>query len=650
MAIVAGVILLLLTAVVYFRNLQEAGWLVLLRFAAVVLLVAILADWAPSIQWTTKPRRVVMLIDRSRSMSAVGADTVASSVIQRFPVAADRQVEVWTFGDSARRMSGIESATADDRRTKMGRALRIVTRTRPGAVVLVSDGQDNGDLDPVQVARDAGIPVYTVGCGRAGTRNIEVVSVTLPLEVYVGDTVTVFARLRYEGIDEEVSIRLGHQTQRVRLHNEAAEQEFSFRTVFASPGRQLIRVSVDSLPGESDYLDNERLVPVEVKSSRVKVAYVTNRPGFGTRFLLGALRQLEWIELSEVVQTVAGSRWSVTDVEAGVDVFLLDGISEQGDYLEGVVRQVRQGAGVLLIGGPDFKPGKVLAELLPSKSGVTSRAGDYVPALTSTGRLFSWLAEIRFDEVPPFVKLFEPEGLAGTEVWLVAGQQSRPVILAYDVGGGRAVYVAGYPLWRWGFGPERKSGQNSLQLFLAGVIRYLAEQDRERFRLVADKPTFHFGERVRLMLSARAPGGEAWSGLDALVAVDSSPSVPMVEKGSGVYEVELGAVGVGVHRAEATVMMGDSILEKVTAEFVVSEREIELANTGLNRELLAAIAQASGASFFRWDSLPQEGFEPTLAVIRRRLGFEPRRSPWAYVLVALLIGVELVLRRRKGLL
>jgi hypothetical protein len=334
------------------------------------------------------------------------------------------------------------------------------------------------------------------------------------------------------------------------------------------------------------------------------------------------------------------------------DVFVLDGISEgAGDAALGVIAgQVRNGAAALVLAGPDFKPGKGLGSLLPGNAGVTQRQGSFAPALTGAGRMVSWMGGIQFDRIPPFSLMFEPQSGVQGEAWLVAGESAKPAIMAYQVGKGRVVYVAGHPLWRWGFGPEVSAGQDPLELFLSGVVRYLAEQGQDRFRLSADKSAFYLGEPVRLVLFARAPDGAAWAGLDASVSVDSGQAVPMVEQASGTYEAELSALGPGTHQAVAVVRFADSVLGRASTELAVSEREVEMATTGLDRELLVSLAQASGGECFRCDSLPQEGFEPALAVIRHGFGFEPRRSAWVYALIAALVGLEMVLRRRKGLL
>jgi hypothetical protein len=124
----------------------------------------------------------------------------------------------------------------------------------------------------------------------------------------------------------------------------------------------------------------------------------------------------------------------------------------------------------------------------------------------------------------------------------------------------------------------------------------------------------------------------------------------MTETGSGTYEAALDALAPGEYRAAAAVALSDSVIGRAVTGFAVAPQSIELASTGLNEGLLRAIAEASRGRYFSSDSLPGEGFEMSLGSYRGRFTLDPRRTTFAYVLVALLAGLEWFLRRRRGLL
>jgi len=665
MAIAASAVLLLLAIAAYWRLFLTRGawWLLGLRVVVTLLLSAVLVGNVLERRWTVTPDRVVVLVDRSESMADAGLEQLAAEAALAFPIARHQTRELWGFGDSAYPVRGPGSDFPGGGRTEVGQALAAVSRTRPGAVVLISDGQDNGTEDPVALARESGIPVYAVGCGRYGERNIGASTISLPAVVYAGDTVDVRVRVRFAGLEgQQAVVRLNEESRRIQLRDEAAERELVFRVEFPRPGVWTIRLGVDSLPGEVSYLDNERAVTVEVKPSRLSVAYLSNRPGPGSRFMLRSLKQDRRIGLASAAAasgTVSLSREGLRRA----DVFVLDGLAEtsvDAGLWQELLSEVRQGKGAIVLAGPGFSPGAQLKKLLPGETGVNRISGSLVPEPSRSARVLPWLTGLDFENLPPFAVAFVPGPADGIEPWLRAGDSL--LACAYTVGQGRVVYVAGSPLWRWAFGrgtarptgssSETESGPgDALSAFLLGAVRFLASSGMESFVLEAGKPGYYLGEPVRVVLRAVAPGGRPWAGLDPTLSTDSKgPKIPMIEHGGGVYQATLTGLGPGEHEIQALVLLGDSVLGKAETRVEVADRPVELSETGLDESLLRAVARASGGEYFRWDSLPSPGLRPRLASIERGFSFDPRRTPWVYALIALIAGLEWLLRRRRGLL
>jgi hypothetical protein len=680
--------------------------LLALRLVILLLFAAVFIGAVFTHVWTERPRRVAVMLDVSESMSAVGAESAAAAVAEAFPLPEGAKRDEWAFADTAVRAevqspeSRVQSRP-DGGRTRIGAALKAVGKTRPGAVVLLSDGQDNGQVDAVATARDIGVPVYAVGFGGLAKRNASVEQVLLPAVVYSGDTVDVQVRVAGAGFaDEKARVRLRGETREVVLGQAMAEQDVPFRMVFNRSGRQVIEARLDSLIGESNYADNTRSVTVDVRLGRLRVAYVTNRPGPGTRILLRALGSDERIQVDTVISVSGALSDERGALNAGrADVFILDNVVETGspEVWQSIADGVRAGAGALVLAGSDFQPGQSVGKVL---NGTVDRqqTGTFTPELTAEGGVLPWFSRDAIDlaSVPPFNGSRPLAGLnpianpkspiaKGMAVWLVAQENKMPLMLAGKAGKGRVVYVAAYPLWRWGFGPEEKPEQGTpLSAFVAGVVRYLAERDTSPFWLEADRPELYRGQPVRLVMRAVAPDGTPWSGLDVMVQVvrdtmdtfvrpesevrrqnaegrsraQKAVTVPMTENGAGVYEATVEALGPGRYRAVATVEKArDQGIEgsrdqvgRATTEFAVAEQALELASTGMNEATLRAISEASGGRFFISDSIPRDGATITLGSYQRRFVFDPRRAVWAYVLIALLAGAEWLMRRRRGML
>jgi hypothetical protein len=656
MSIVVSIVLLLLAIFAYREQLHQKGsWgLFALRVLVVVFFFFLLAGQVINITWEERTGRVAILIDRSLSMQAIKADSSAVAIAGRVGDGLPRglRARFWSFGDSL--YSGIGGSDFYER-TNLGGALERVFRTRPAAVVLLTDGQDNGEQSPVEVVRGSGIPVYVIGFGAAVGRNLRVVEVELPVSVYAGDTVEVRVRMMGSGLESGTQVRVfcAGQSREVVAGPGVSEQDVGFRLVFSEPGRKKVQVQLESLPGEMSYLDNRWDGVLEVKPARVGVAYITNRPGPGTRFILTSLRKNPRVSLMPVV-LFSGSlnNRQIPDAE----VFIVDGVEEQRDeesWWQGLRRRIEAGAGLLLIAGPDFSPGVVLRGLVPV-SAPKLEIGTWTPVQAGDAELLGLFEPgmIDLNELPPFTGLFSGSGVAGVRVWVEAGESGQPLIIEQGLKKGRVVYVAGYPFWRWGFLPDFPvEKETPLAVLLDRVVRFLAEKDTNLFSLQTDAAGYLSGQPVRLRLFARRPDGGFWEGLDVQFKIDTlSRPVPMIERGGGRYEATVSGTGPGEHYAVAEVRKGDKFIGSARVDWTVSVQSVELSRLGLNRTLLARIAEAGNGWLVLAESLDIRRLQDIKPrVLKRRLVLDPRVLPWWLVITAGLFGLEILLRRWKGL-
>ncbi len=656
MSIAVSIILLVLVLFAYRGLLHPRGepGLFVLRLGVLVMFLLIATGQIVSFAWQERPHRVAVLVDRSRSMQAVRADSQALEIAGQIGSFLPRGLkpQFWSFGDSV--YAGIDPNRIYEH-TRLGRALELVFNSRPAAVLLLSDGQDNGDLSPVAVVKQAQAPVYVLGFGQYAGYNLSVRDLELPGSVYAGDTVKIRMHLVSSGLRENLPVRVAvaGQERTVVAGAGFSEQELEFPVVFNQPGKKVVKVRVESLPGEITFVDNRAQALVQVQPARVRTVYFTNNPGPNTRFILTLLRQNPRISLEPVISLTGG-----LDIgkELAGDVYLLDGVSEKEQdrsWWQWLESQIRAGAGLLFIAGVDNAIGPVLSRMLPV-SQWTVLKGSFTPVPTGDAEIAGIFGPggIDFNLLPPFSTMLTGVPDADAVVWLQAGENGKPVMVAGKKGRGRVVYFGGYPLWRWGFLPEISFGRESpLAVLLDRVSRYLADQDTSRFVLETDRLSYLAGEPVRLQLRARRPGGDCWEGLDVRIRVDTGGRwVPMVERGAGVYEAALSGSGPGSHHAVAEVRQEGVVLGTAGVDWVVDEQGVELVRLGLNRGLLERIAQAGNGWF-----VPAESLAPELIKgirtrgYQRRLVLDPRSLPWWFGLMAVLFGVELLLRRRKGL-
>lgn len=668
MSIAISVILLILTLLAY-RPTAESRRLTAefgLRLLVIFILIAIILDKVFAFSWHRPSRKVAVLIDHSQSMKALGAEKSLAGVINyiRKRVPTKMLLEKWSFADSVvRSPDGLDSAAGEER-TRLGRALETVLRHRPGAVVVLSDGQDNGEKDPVAIAEKAKVPIYTVGFGSQRGRNLMVREVFIPPIAYAFDTILVKVRLQSEGFSPEEKVTLHitplETSKEVLLSSLVSEQEVLFPIVFTSPGHKTLTVFAESLTGELTYLDNFKKASVEVKPERIQVVYLTNRPGPNCRFILQALRNDKRVTVFPVLILTADSRLAVTNG----DVFIIDGMQERSAdaaLLEEVCQKVEAGAGAFILAGPEFSSGEKLRRLLPLSelrrlTPAMAAAVGFYPELTEAGQIFSWFSgyEIDKNSIPPLKGVLTGTPLDNSTIILKVAESGEPLLAAGRVKRGKVVYFGGWDIWRWGFLPDFSLDRTTpLAILLNGVIRYLSEKDTLLFRLKTNAFTYLAGEPVSFTFTAFRPDGRAWEGLDVVLLISpNGMRVPMIEQEPGIYRAEVPGLNAGKYfaTAEVPLKLGSRDV-RPTVEFEVSQQSIEMTKLGTNRRLLSRVAAITGGFFVPAESLETfSDFEIKPVPVKGRLSFDPRGSPWWLAIGAALFGVELFFRRRKGLL
>ncbi|MGQ9708600.1 MAG: hypothetical protein ACUVUR_07000 [bacterium] len=659
MSIFISGLLLLLAVLAYRRQfgMRRNRLLFALRVVVIVLLFFVLTGQVIKMVFKESPRRVVLLLDRSLSMKAIGSDSIAVDVAGEITrnLRKGLKPEWWVFGESAYIVRNRINEHFSDR-TRLGKALELIARTKPGALVLLSDGQDNGEDDPVEVVKNSGVLVYAVGFGPACGRNLSVSDVEVPVTVYAGDTIGLRVRLLASGFSggETVQLQAGTAVKAVTLGSGVYEQEIEFRLVLNQAGKRQVLVKADSMVGELSYLDNQRMIVIDVKPARVNLIYITNRPGPGTRFILAALKKNPRLVIKGLIATTSG--WKDKEVLESGDVFIIDGAEEKPDdtlFWQRLSKRVQAGAGLFVIAGPDLRLGGVLAGLLPVKDWQIKK-GVFTPRVGAGAALLDWFepGKIDLSGVPPFDGLCvgqpKDEEIA---VWLEVQENGLPLLLATRSKKGRVAYLAGWPIWRWGFLADfPREKETPLEVLLDRVCHYLSEQDTVQFRVETDAPAYLTGEPVRLRLFARMIDGAPWSGLDVRLEVGGSAvSLPMAERGQGRYETEISGLLSGEHYATVVVRHRDSIVGRAKVGFSVLDESIELLRLNLNHGLLSRLAAVNGGWFVRAESLsPSQIAGIKTRLYKRQIIIDPRRLPYWFGLIAVLFGLELVLRRREG--
>jgi len=199
--------------------------------------------------------------------------------------------------------------------TRLGQSLRQLIndeRSTPLAGVIVfSDGGQNSGIDPstaIAVARDAKVPIFTVGIGSdKRPANVRVSDLVAPARAYPGDSFNITGYLQSEGLaDRAVSVELSSRatgeagkvdegkvegSQRITLGGRGEVVPIKFDITPAEKGRRMYRLRVKAPPDDSNANDDQQEVDIEIVDRKTKVLLIASGPTREYIFLRNQLRR-----------------------------------------------------------------------------------------------------------------------------------------------------------------------------------------------------------------------------------------------------------------------------------------------------------------------------------------------------------------------
>jgi hypothetical protein len=696
--------------------LQRPARLVLWGLRAGAFALVLLALWQPILTAQTREGGkpvLAVLLDRSASMRLPaggpdGARTRDAELVEvrrrlTQSLAGRFRLDEFAFNERLTPLSP-DSLPPASGGTALGQALEEAltgSEARPvSGLLVVSDGVNTVGRDPVRVAGASGVPIFTVALGPDGpVRDAEIRSVRSNPTAFLGEPLPVRAVLSsWELGGRSVRLEVRQQdrvlaSQEVPLIGErGVEQEVMLEVRPTTPGLNLydVRLSgwTDSIPQ-----NDRRLLAVEVLERRTRVLVVSGRLDWDYAFLRRTLAADTTLEYTFLVQVRPGVYAAggearlrrLPESTAELREFaavVIAGTEERGlpaATLSAIGRFVREGGGLLLLGGPT-RPnawtstgefGAVLpASLAPERAG-----GRVLPVnLTIEGQAHPATA-IRDNpaeaarewgllppvECPGSALTPRPDAKTLLEFRLPRGAGAPALAVAFSERGKSAwLYARG--VWRWDFVAAGSTAPTDLfPQFCLSLVRWLAEPAvRERFQADPTKRVFQNGEPIAFHASlwneAYAPVTGATVAVD--VRGDGAPDSPTrrldLRPGTeaGGYDGEQAALPPGAYAYTATAVSADGRpLGGGEGRFWVEEMGPEFGRSRADREGLAQMAGRSGGAFAEASDLAPllERIPQTVRRVGRLHEWELWNHWLLFVAFVTVLSVEWFLRRRRGL-
>lgn len=675
--IFVSIILLALFAYLFIKERKTAGYKapLVLRLIVLVLLILILIGSIFKISYTQSPRiPVLVLVDASRSINFKDNLEKIDSILDKINQQPWSK-KIYAFADTIKPWPDQFNPTGE--KTDIAQALAFSRNRRPGAVILISDGMHNQKNDPYLQARASRAPIYTIGVSSERKKDLSVSSVIKPLQIFLADTAEITIRIANYGFQNQPSrVSLSRQGKTVASQNLLLAapntfQEVKFKLTPDTTGKVFYTVIIDSVTGEDNALNNRKDFAIPVLKNRWQILYLTDSPSFNTRFLTASLAS-QILERSQnafqVVPVIAftGRNYQIRSdlmidrAFKNSDVVILDNVNEANltpDLASRLRDRLEQGKGFLVLAGENFRAHSLLKEILPVELDIAKTiTRDLILELTQTGAklplFFSQANQYLLDNTPPLWGAAVTEKIKpNAAVWLHSKDDQTPLLSYHKYGKSKIVFFSGFPIWRLGFsGIGTENRKASFDQFFASLIRFLAVTDLENFRLITDKTDYLTGEPIIINLLASMPDARPYTDLDVRVNFARfKTDLPLYETGAGIYQNETEAAQAGQYPLTAVIYKDTVRIGSAQTTVNITAQTIEDL-TGLNAELLERVARLSQGRYYSTGQFLSEPFHPEFARYRKTINISITNNPYLYVIIVLLFGILLYLRKKRGLL
>ena len=701
--------------------------LMILKSAVIGLLLVALLEPVLTVT-TVVPQKssLVVLVDDSRSMSIKDAQSQVSRLSYaanllgnpaRPGLLADLgknfKLQTFRFSSEVEFLRDANSTTGQGAVSDLGKSLGfaadLTDQSAVAGVVLLTDGADNGEADPLETAallKNKNAPVYVVGIGSDLAEDIEISKVTANPSAIENSVVEISAIVKNKNLNNKpVELELREEGAIVKKQTEELKGATTRVTMKFSPTKRgFVRYTLNAVAKENETIkeNNSKSFLIDNRSRSARILYVEGYPRAEFKYLRRALHGDENLELVSLLRTGADKFYRQgikhqDELQDGYpksrnELFKYDAIIfgsvEAGffskDELENTLEFVAQrGGGFLMLGGfISFSQGgyantaieKLLPAELPYQSSSMLSADltfkdKFKLVLTPEGvaHPIMQLSTLESDNATlwqnlPELEGYNPLGRAKPGATILAVHplseyQDPKIILALQrYGSGRSMAFATSSSWHWQM--SMPHADMSHERFWRQLLRWLALSSPKPLEAHPDKESYVPGEQVTLNVDARDSSYNYIN--DATIKASiTTPSGKIVEvpfnwssNGKVEYigtfhpeEQGLYVVDVSAYSAKG------ELLGKTQTAFLVEESKAEFTNAQLQSGLLKRIAEISGGKYYHQDQAKTLADEiaVTESSYSKLVEYDLWDTPLLFLLVVVVLGAEWYVRRSRGL-
>ena len=181
------------------------------------------------------------------------------------------------------------------------------------SITIISDGVITQGSTPIYSAEKIGVSVFTVGIGDSSKKNdIEIKNVINNEFIYSETPTTILATILNKGFaGKTTQISLYENSQLVEQKSVTLDQSgvnsVSFDYTPKQSGEKKLSIRINSIQGESNSLNNQKVFYVDVLSNKINVLLIAGSPSSDLTFIKNALTSDTNMRVNTLTQITPGN-------------------------------------------------------------------------------------------------------------------------------------------------------------------------------------------------------------------------------------------------------------------------------------------------------------------------------------------------------
>ncbi|HPO89790.1 MAG TPA: hypothetical protein P5105_01590 [Victivallales bacterium] len=575
----------------------------------------------------------------------------------------------------------------------------------PG-LILISDGAHNTSEVPETILDSLcgnSIPLYVVGIGKEKSKDISIQYLIGEDIVFIDEKAKLFVNYKqsgYTGKNFELDISLGEDKVYSGVHTVEKDGENYLPLEYIPKQKGLLQLKASIKPFSDEVTDqnNVYIKNVRVIDERIRVLLFFGTPSWEMRYLIGAFERDKRVDFKVFLQDVdkrifrANSPHNVylqklpintDEINNSFDIIIMSRINLSSEYnlfLDSVSKFVEEkGGSLVVLCDPYYLPyslkNSVLEQLLPiGISEIPPRAyqdelfniskESFGFELTDDGQNHPLVAfspdkeenSKMWIELPYLNWIYEANRLKPSAINLVnliqkSTNRSFPGIVFHSYGKGMVFLHTFDSTWRW----RKEFGDRFFRDYWAKLIQFAGLphllEESARSAIFAGSENCYVGERISIRARLSNPDFSVFTGDSAEAYVTEAGlkktvKLSPVQGRSGVYR--------GFFMPEIPGILKIEMEEKFSAppiEIVVSKRQKEFTDSGMNKALLEKLCTKSGGKFYDFTSY--EKLIKDIVKNRPKVLIQAKVEIWdsfiLLLLVLIILSVEWLIRKFRYL-